>query len=201
MNKNILSFTLAALILSGCAIKQQIVVRQDPLYIQKAVVDFYENGSLVASYPAQIGRNGVAKSGEKREGDGKTPSGNFPITTLFGKETFANSTMPFIKTEASIYCVDDTKSRYYNRIVDSQRIEKDFDSFEYMLREDGQYDKGAVIGYNESGESGKGSCIFIHIQKDSGSPTAGCVALSKEDLNSLLNRLDASKNPHIRIVP
>ncbi len=201
MNKNILSFTLAVLLLSGCAIKQQIIVRQDTSNIQKAVVDFYENGSLIASYPAQIGRNGVAKSGEKREGDGKTPSGNFPITVLFGKEAFTNTAMPFLKTEASIYCVDDTKSKYYNRIVDAQRIEKDFDSFEYMLREDGQYDIGAVVGYNKSGESGKGSCIFIHIQKNSGSPTAGCVALSKEDLNSLLNRLDASKNPHIRIVP
>jgi L,D-peptidoglycan transpeptidase YkuD (ErfK/YbiS/YcfS/YnhG family) len=201
MNKNILSFALAALLLSGCAIKQQIVVRQDSSNIQKAVVELYENNSLVASYSAQIGRNGVAKSGEKREGDGKTPSGNFPITTLFGKETFLNTTMPFIKAEASIYCVDDTKSRYYNRIVDAQMIEKDFDSFEYILRGDGQYDIGAVIGYNEANEAGKGSCIFMHIQKDSNSPTAGCVALSKEDLSSLLNRLDISKNPHIEIKP
>jgi D-alanyl-D-alanine dipeptidase len=201
MNKNILSFTLTALLLSGCGIKQQIVVRQDSSNTQKTVVDFYENGSLVASYPAQIGRNGVARSGEKREGDGKTPGGNFPITTLFGKEAFANTAMPFLKTEASIYCVDDTKSRYYNRIVDAKTTEKDFDSFEYMLREDGQYDIGAVIEYNKDNEAGKGSCIFIHIQKDANSPTAGCVALSKEDLSSLLNKLDISKNPHIVIKP
>ncbi len=201
MKKNILVFTTVLAMLSGCGVKQQIVVKQESNNTKKATLYFYENGKLLSSFDAVVGRNGIAKNGEKREGDGKTPSGNFPITTTFGKKLPTNQKMPFFKTEANIYCIDDIKSKYYNKIIHSDKIEKDFDSFEYMLRSDGQYDIGAVIGYNESGERGKGSCIFIHIQKDSGSPTAGCVALSKEDLNSLLNRLDASKNPHIRIEP
>ncbi len=201
MNKNILTFIVTALLLSGCGVKQQIVVTKEGANIQKAIVSFYEDKLLIASYPAVIGKNGIAKEGEKREGDGKTPSGNYKITTLFGKEPLEKSKMPFIKTTQNLYCVDDPKSKYYNRIVDSKKIERDFDSFEYMLRDDGQYDIGAVIGYNEEGKKKMGSCIFIHIQKNDGSPTAGCVAMSKEDLTSLLNRLDISKNPHIRIEP
>jgi len=201
MNKNILAFAFLALLISGCSVKQQIVVRHESSNKNKAIVDLYENGILTATYSAVVGRNGIAQYGEKREGDGKTPAGNYRISAIFGKNEPKNLKMPFIKTEPNLYCIDDSKSKQYNRIVDSKKIEKDFDSFEYMFRSDEQYDLGAVIGYNESSEANKGSCIFMHIQKDDGSPTAGCIAMKEEELNSLLHRLDISKNPHIEIKP
>ena len=46
--------------------------------------------------PAKVGRNGFALSGEKREGDGKTPSGIFSL-----KRTFA---LPGRSTSSCIAC-------------------------------------------------------------------------------------------------
>jgi L,D-peptidoglycan transpeptidase YkuD (ErfK/YbiS/YcfS/YnhG family) len=44
---------------------------------------------------------------------------------------------------------------------------------------------------------GKGSAIFIHIAKKQFKPTAGCVALNKADLLSLLATIE--KNTKIKI--
>ncbi|MGE4399844.1 MAG: L,D-transpeptidase [Campylobacterales bacterium] len=200
MNKKnlILTAVAAAIYLSGCADKQNIVVIPLEHNNSKATVELYENGVKKMTFKALLGRNGVAKIGKKQEGDGKTPSGKYPLTALFGNNN-GNQKMPFIKTHPNLYCIDDSKSMSYNKIIDANKTVKDYDSFEYMLREDGQYDVGAVIDYNEKGEPMRGSCIFIHIQKSDTSPTAGCIALRKEDIVKLLNAIDKTKNPTVEI--
>lgn len=200
MNKKnlILTAVAATIYLSGCTDKQNIVVTPLEHNNSKATVELYENGVKKMAFEALLGRNGVAKMGEKKEGDGKTPSGKYPLTALFGNND-VNQKMPFIKTHPNLYCIDDSKSINYNRIIDANKTVKDYDSFEYMLREDGQYDVGAVIDYNEKGEPMRGSCIFIHIQKSDTSPTAGCIALRKEDIVKLLNAIDKTKNPTVEI--
>jgi len=200
MNKKKLIFVAvtAGIYLSGCGDKQNIIVKPSEYNSSKATVELYENGIKKMSFAALLGRNGVAKKGEKKEGDGKTPSGKYPLTALFGN-TNNNPNMPFIETYADLYCVDDSKSKSYNKIIDANKTAKDYDSFEYMLREDGQYDAGAVVGYNEDGEPMKGSCIFIHVQKTDSSPTAGCIAMRREDILMLLKAIDKSKKPTVEI--
>ncbi len=200
MNKKnlILMAAAATIYLGGCTDKQNIVVTPLEHNNSKATVELYENGVKKMTFEALLGRNGVAKIGEKQEGDGKTPSGKYQLTALFGNND-VNQKMPFIKTHPNLYCVDDSKSISYNKIIDANKTVKDYDSFEYMLREDGQYDVGAVIDYNEKGEPMRGSCIFIHIQKSDTSPTAGCIALRKEDIVKLLNAIDKTKNPTVEI--
>lgn len=45
------------------------------------------------------------------------------------------------------------------------------------------YDLIVVIGYNDSpAEPGKGSAIFMHLQRPNKMPTEGCVALTEADL-------------------
>ena len=160
---------------------------------------FFEEERQVAVYDVILGRNGAAKTGGKREGDGKTPSGTYKIASLFGKNDIGAKNMRFIKTYPDLYCIDDVKSANYNKIADKNLIKKDFDSFEFMYRADDLYDIGAVIGYNESGEKGLGSCIFLHVKSKDNKPTAGCVAMEKIELDTLLKRLDSSKNPIIII--
>lgn len=182
--------------LSGCTPRQVLVVK--PLENSKAMLYFYENGQKIYEFDANIGRNGVALEGGKREGDGKTPSGIFQISTLFAYGDMQVD-MPLIKSGQNTICIDDIKSKNYNKIVDSNNTIKDWDSFEFMKREDGQYLYGAVIDYNHAGMAGLGSCIFIHIKKSEASPTAGCVALTKKDMETLFFRFSKSKNPTIAI--
>jgi L,D-peptidoglycan transpeptidase YkuD (ErfK/YbiS/YcfS/YnhG family) len=68
-----------------------------------------------------------------------------------------------------------------------------------MLREDGLYDIGAVIDYNPEGKKDAGSCIFMHIANKEGKPTAGCIALKKEDMEQIASMLSKNKTPIIEI--
>ena len=44
-----------------------------------------------------------------------------------------------------------------------------------------------VLGYNDDPpRAGAGSAIFLHVARDDGGPTEGCVGLAREDLLRLL---------------
>ena len=60
---------------------------------------------------------------------------------------------------------------------------------ERMRRADRQYDVVVPIGYNESREPNKGSAIFLHVWRNPGHPTAGCVAFGLRDLLWIIGRL------------
>ena len=50
-----------------------------------------------------------------------------------------------------------------------------------------------VVGYNDNPVvKGKGSAIFIHVASEDYSPTAGCIAFSKNDLLNILSKVDAN---------
>jgi L,D-peptidoglycan transpeptidase YkuD (ErfK/YbiS/YcfS/YnhG family) len=56
-----------------------------------------------------------------------------------------------------------------------------------MWRDDDLYDALVVIGYNMGPIiPGAGSAIFLHIASPDFAPTAGCVAVAKEVLLSLV---------------
>jgi L,D-peptidoglycan transpeptidase YkuD (ErfK/YbiS/YcfS/YnhG family) len=194
--KHTICAVIIAILLSGCTPKQILVVA--PTSSIKTEMYLYENGKLTNKFSVNIGRNGIAKDGGKREGDGMTPSGEYKISSIFGYEE-AKVDMPFINSKPNIICVDDIKSRYYNQIIDANTTEKDYGSFEYMRRNDEQYRYGAVIDYNHEHQASKGSCIFIHIKKDENSPTAGCIALDASDMKILFFSLKNQMNPHIFI--
>jgi len=142
-----------------------------------------------------VGRNGL---GKEREGDGKTPVGIFPLGDVYGYRGVETAMPFFLTSDRHLICVDDTASRYYNRIVDRTRIVKDYESFEEMRRKDDLYEIVITVGYNASNRPGKGSCIFLHIAAGD-RPTAGCVAMPKERLEALVKWLDPKKRPVIVI--
>ena len=154
-----------------------------------------------------IGRNGLAwgiglhsipkgAAKIKKEGDGRAPAGVFRLMHAFGYESLQTG-YPYKVYEAHHHCVDDSHSRYYNSIVDSTKIKRDYRSFEYMKFPKNYYKYGVVVDHNRFG-SGRstpeaGSCIFIHIKHI---PTAGCTALKSEKaMRELILWLDASKHP------
>jgi len=97
-------------------------------------------------FRAVVGRAGFARPGEKREGDGKTPSGVFPLEHAFGYAEKASTRMAYRPIRDDDVWVDDSESPYYNRWAEKGLVGGA--SFETMKREDGLYRYGVVIGYN-----------------------------------------------------
>ncbi|MGA2108533.1 MAG: L,D-transpeptidase family protein [Syntrophorhabdales bacterium] len=145
-------------------------------------------------YSAVIGRAGFAAPGEKREGDGKTPSGIFPLEEAFGYGERIASAMPYRRIEEGDVWVNDPASLDYNRWAKKGRTLAL--SFEEMRRKDGLYRIGVVIGYNRNPvKKGLGSAIFLHPWRGKGTATSGCVAMAEEDLLRILSWLEPSKEP------
>ncbi|HOG10580.1 MAG TPA: L,D-transpeptidase family protein [Smithella sp.] len=145
---------------------------------------------------AVIGRNGFAPPGEKREGDGKTPSGIFPLVMAFGYADSANTKMLYRQIKEDDIWVDDSEAADYNRWTKQSVTQST--SYERMKRDDDLYKYGIVIAYNtDPVVQGRGSAIFVHVWKDKSVPTAGCVAVSEENILRLLHWLDPAAAPLI----
>jgi L,D-peptidoglycan transpeptidase YkuD (ErfK/YbiS/YcfS/YnhG family) len=143
-----------------------------------------------------IGKNCFAPPGEKREGDGRTPSGVFPLGIVFGYERSFPTRMPYRQATAEDIWVDDTNADDYNRWVTRRATRAS--SFEKMRRSDNLYKYGIVIEYNTNPVvKGYGSAIFIHIWREKGKPTEGCVGMSQGDIVKIIRWLDPASKPLI----
>ncbi len=149
-------------------------------------------------WPAVIGRSGFAPFGEKREGDGRTPSGVFRLGLAFGRPPALRTGLEYRQATDNDYWVDDPVSPLYNRWVQGRPAGV---SCEKMLLSSGLYDAGIVIEYNTAPiVPGRGSAIFVHVwDSDGQKATAGCVALDHARLTDLLRWLDANANPVIAL--
>jgi L,D-peptidoglycan transpeptidase YkuD (ErfK/YbiS/YcfS/YnhG family) len=147
-------------------------------------------------FNAVIGEKGFAPSGEKKEGDGKTPSGIYPLKMTFGYDATIGTKMPYRQALAEDIWVDDPQSDDYNHWV--KKKETRAASYEIMRRNDNLYKYGIIIEYNTDPViKGKGSAIFLHIWKRQDIPTAGCVAVSEENIIKILEWLDPAASPLI----
>jgi len=147
-------------------------------------------------FNAVIGRNGFAAAGEKREGDGKTPSGIYPLKMTFGYDESIKKKMPYRQAMKDDVWVDDPNADDYNRWV--KKSDTRAASYEIMKRDDNLYKYGIVIEYNTDPIiKGNGSAIFLHIWKSEGISTAGCVAVSEDNILKILDWLDPQASPVI----
>jgi len=158
------------------------------------------------THPVNLGKNGLAwgkglhsrKPGaQKKEGDHKSPAGLFRFGTAFGyaPSEEVSLKLPYLPITETQICVEDSKSQYYNQIVDETQVVKDWDSRESMLRKDAQYKWGIFVKHNTPAELEGGSCIFFHIWRAPGSGTLGCTAMTEENLLALMQWLDPQQKP------
>jgi L,D-peptidoglycan transpeptidase YkuD (ErfK/YbiS/YcfS/YnhG family) len=146
--------------------------------------------------PATVGRNGFAEPGQKREGDGKTPSGLFELEHVFGYAPTVATKMPYRQATEDDIWVDDPESPDYNQWV--KKGSTTASSYERMKLPDHRYRHGIVIGYNRNPVvKGMGSAIFIHVWESEGKSTSGCVALDEAQLVRIISLLDPAKKPMI----
>jgi L,D-peptidoglycan transpeptidase YkuD (ErfK/YbiS/YcfS/YnhG family) len=145
-------------------------------------------------FEATLGRNGFAPAGEKREGDGQSPSGIYSLKTAFGYNKSVSTKMPYRQTLEDDIWIDDPDAEDYNRWAKKSATRAT--SYEKMKRDDHQYKYGIVIEYNTDPViKGNGSAIFLHVWKGEGIPTAGCVAVSEENMLKILEWLDPAAQP------
>lgn len=136
-----------------------------------------------------LGKGGVRK--DKREGDGATPIGRFMLRELFYRPDKLAAPDCLLSKSAlrpeDGWC-DDANHPDYNRRVSLPHPA----SCEKMWREDDCYDLVIPLGYNDDPVvAGLGSAIFLHVARPDYSGTEGCIALSRDDLLTLLTRLPA----------
>lgn len=134
-----------------------------------------------------LGRAGVRP--EKREGDGATPAGVFPLRRVLYRADRLDaprSGLPVAAIgEADGWC-DDPADPAYNRPVTLPYGGR----HERLWRDDGVYDLVVVVGHNDAPPvPGLGSAIFIHVARPGWTPTEGCVALARDDLVSIVGEM------------
>ena len=190
---------------------QLIIVTSDSWNKIEGKMNVYEYKNnkwqpVFMNIPIVTGRSGMAwgkglhdsgfnKGKLKKEGDGNAPAGIYTLSGLFGYDDI-RSKMNSLKVDQNTFCVDDSKSPNYNRIVNTDTLRKDWDSAETMLMKSDVYKFGIFVDYNVKPViPGSGSCIFMHIWSGKNSPTAGCTAMKEEDILKLIGFLDKTKNP------
>ena len=137
----------------------------------------------------------------KREGDGRSPAGQFPILSSFGRGS-SGWKLPHTVVTAGMECVDDAGSSFYNTF---QRVppirERPWKSAEDLFSTE-VYDFGMTIGHNQTPvKAGAGSCIFLHRWSAKRAPTPGCTAMAQRDLAMLAEWLDPQRRPMIVQLP
>ena len=154
---------------------------------------------LVASgEPVTLGKRGVAWGqvfarlaghGEplKREGDKRTPAGFYAVGAPFG---FAASPLArYLQLRPESVCVEDPSSPAYNTITSGDVVGRTANR--ENMRAIRLYRRGLVVDYPTDAAHRAGSCIFIHIQKNSTDGTNGCLTLPEERVAALQKFADA----------
>ena len=138
-------------------------------------------------FPCTIGRGGIVPAGQKREGDGGTPTGVHRIVgMLYRPDRMARPTDWALPIGPMDLWSDDPKDDDYNLMV---RAPHGF-SHEALRRADPLYDLVILTDWNwPHAVPGRGSAIFLHRWRRPGFPTAGCVAFDPRDLLWIARRI------------
>lgn len=145
--------------------------------------------------PAFVGYNGL---GKEREGDKKTPIGDYGIFTAGGIKENPGAKADYVQFDDHIFMAD---GPYYNKLVDDRKIPMSelakygpdpftnaSPAFNYVL----------FIDYNKECIPGKGAGIFMHCT-GAYDYTSGCIAVSEKNMKFILQNVD--NNVRICIFP
>lgn len=141
-------------------------------------------GGTDVRFPVIIGRSGFTP--DKREGDGMTPLGGFPVRRAFWRPDRLErptSALPLAPITPEDGWCDDPAHADYNLAIRLPHLAR----HERLWRDDHVYDLVLVIGHNDDPVvPGLGSAVFVHLTRPERTPTEGCVALDLPDMRRLL---------------
>lgn len=160
------------------------------------------HGLLIAaeqSFECSLGPAGIRTN--KREGDGATPAGRFPLRRVWYRADRLRAPetgLPLTRIQPDDGWCDAPEDPNYNRHVKLPYPA----SAETLYRDDGVYDLIVIPGHNDAPPvPGHGSAVFLHIAADGFGPTEGCVALTRDVLLRLLPRLTGESCLEISAAP
>ena len=169
----------------GRAFGARVVVRRAPDLPgrKKGTRGILRLGPL--AFPCALGRSGIGFP--KREGDGITPVGRFPVLSLAIRgdrwRMPPATSLPAARIGTRDGWCDAPLDPAYNRPVRLPHRA----SAEALHREDRLYDAVIVIDYNmRSRARHRGSAVFWHVAKPGLPPTEGCIALAPADMRRVL---------------
>ena len=139
-------------------------------------------------FKCSIGKKGSTLN--KKEGDKKTPRGQFEIENLYFRNDRIKKPITDLKCieikESMGWCDDIHFPKKYNKLA---KVDKKY-KHEKLKRKDKKYDLIIPIKYNfKKPKVGLGSCIFIHLTENYGF-TNGCIALKKKDFLIMLKLIN-----------
>ena len=151
------------------------------------------------SFRCAIGKGGMVGTGVKREGDGGSPLGIWPMRRLFYRADRLQ------RPQTGLACIalrphdgwcDAPDHPLYNRPVALPFTA----SHETLWREDHVYELMVELGYNDDPVvAGRGSAIFFHLARETYAPTEGCIALARADMLQVLRICDPGTLLEIRL--
>jgi L,D-peptidoglycan transpeptidase YkuD (ErfK/YbiS/YcfS/YnhG family) len=151
-----------------------------------------------AAFPCALGRAGILDP--KREGDGGTPAGRFPLRRLLyraDRVARIETRLPAAHIEPDDGWCDDPADAAYNRPVTLPYPAR----HERMWLASNLYDLVVIIGHNDDPVvRGAGSAVFLHVAREDWGPTEGCVAFRRDDLLAILARLGPGDAVEIRLL-
>ncbi|MGZ3426381.1 MAG: L,D-transpeptidase family protein [Polyangia bacterium] len=146
--------------------------------------------------PVVVGKSGLKRPQEKREGDGAAPAGRFALGEADGYDVTAPAGIKLhYEYAGGRYCIDDPKRPDYNTIQFFAHEPDNTEAplpYEKMRRDDGLYRYAIFVRHNARRVPKLGSCIFLHVWRDASSPTVGCTAMALEELRALLAWVEPS---------
>ncbi len=145
------------------------------------------NWKTIMTTPGYIGKKGLGKT---KEGDAKTPVGTYHFTRAFGIAPDPGCTDFDYKQVSDDDWWSGDSNYHYNEMVDIKDYpELSQEDSEHIVDYTYQYQYCLNISYNEAGEAGKGSAIFLHCFGPYKPYTGGCVSIPKAEMETVLKNV------------
>lgn len=171
-------------------VKQIILVEQSATEVSTGLLFLLnkrdnDEWQEVLQCKAYLGKNGIDKV---REGDAKTPTGDFGMLMAFGAKDDPGTLMPYTKLTDTMYLCGDKE--YYNQFIDISKVKHTCsNNSEHLIRYIPQYNYALFFDFNKENVYGKGSAIFLHCVGNN-PYTLGCVSVAEENMIKILKSVD-----------
>lgn len=177
---------------------------------------------VIGPLSGRLGRNGLVwglglhrlpqGATVKREGDGRSPAGIFPIGGLWTTTATPVRHLRRLKEvrvgPADLWVSDPATPQLYNRWVRLKHpATSAWEKREQMRQNDAAHSIKLLICHNTPEIPGCpvvgcGSSIFFHIWRNGGkSPTAGCTSMAEANLRAIIARIDPARDPVYILLP
>ncbi len=172
-------------------VTQLIVVETETADSREAVVTMHQltdgRWEEILRTDGYVGYNGIDKV---QQGDQRTPTGLYGVSTPFGLGEDPGSREPYTQVDESYWWVGDGNSRYYNQLVQDTVEDRDWaeEYGEHLIDFGDSYKYCLFIEYNTEAVPGKGACIFLHCNGQN-PYTMGCVSIPEEDMIFVLQNV------------